>query len=168
MESVYVYDGPVRAAMLDWKLRGRDAGMAWLLHAAAGHLRALFASDDVLIPVPMPITRMRRTGMHHTASLCRAIARLTGARVETGWLCRAADSSRQSSHDRAGRWKHARRAFRVNPDARPGAPAGARLWVVDDIRTTGATLHWACRKLAVGTQGCGIQAFSLARTPREG
>ena len=166
MESLYVYDGPVREAILNWKLAGKDAGVNWLMDAAAARLGELFAPGDVLLPVPMPLSRMRRTGLHHAANLCRAIARRTGARVETGWLRRAGDAGRQSARGRSERWRHARRAFRL-ADATHRVDEDSRLWVVDDIRTTGATLHWACRTLArsAALNGADIRAFSLARTP---
>jgi predicted amidophosphoribosyltransferase len=167
MESLYVYAGPVREAILDWKLRGRDAGVEWLLDTAAARLRDIFTLGDVLLPVPMPLTRMRRAGRHHAADLCRAIAHVTGARVEWRWLRRAEDAGRQSERGRGERWRHARRAFRLNEGADVELPDGGRLWVVDDIRTTGATLHWACKTLRplARSAHADILAFSLARTP---
>ncbi len=167
MESLYVYAGPVREAILDWKLRGRDAGVEWLLGAAAARLRDMFAPGDVLLPVPMPLARMRRAGRHHAADLCRAIARITGARVEWRWLRRAEDSGRQSERGRGERWQHARRAFRLDEVVDAVLPDGSRIWVADDIRTTGATLHWACKTLRPLARSARteIHAFSLARTP---
>ncbi len=36
---LFVYAGPVRDAILEWKLRGRAAGAAWLVKAAGARLR---------------------------------------------------------------------------------------------------------------------------------
>jgi len=167
-ESLYIYqEGPVRSAILDWKLRGRDAGVHWLLDAAAPRLSELFDTQSLLLPVPMPLARMRRAGRHHAADLCRAIARRTGARVDWQLLRRCGTQHRQSSLSGRARWKNLRKAFVIDSDHRaemqvealPGPPQS--VWVVDDIMTTGATMHYACRSLL--RAGIQAQAFSFAR-----
>lgn len=167
-QSLYLYrDGPVRSAVLDWKLQGRDAGMLWLLDAASARLNELFGPDSLLLPVPMPLSRMRRAGRHHAADLCRHIGEHTGAAFDWRILRRSGTQARQSSLDGAARRKNLRKAFVVDRDYMQQSgltPAGLgtrQLWVVDDIMTTGATMHFACR--ALQRAGLGCRAFSLSR-----
>ncbi len=109
----------------------------------------------------MPLARMRRRGMHHAADLCRMIAAETGCRFEWRALRRAGDRPRQSSLSGAARRRNLRGAFVLAPDARAYL-RGGRLWIVDDIRTTGATLREASRALAKA--GFEPRALTLSRT----
>ncbi|MDX8401297.1 MAG: ComF family protein [Mariprofundaceae bacterium] len=158
---LYRYEGPVRQAILDWKLRGRGTGVAWLLHVGAERLSAQIGPDDLLLPVPMPLSRMRRRGLHHAANLCRMIAAETGCRFEWRALRRKGEQPRQSSLTGRARRQNLRGAFVLAPDWRAYLPATGRLWIVDDILTTGATMREAARTLA--RTGHPIHALSLSR-----
>ncbi len=162
-ESLYTYTGPVRAAILAWKLQGDDAGLQWLMGAAETRLATTFLPEDTLLPVPMPLSRMRKAGRHHAADLCKAICNVTGSQMDCNVLRRSGTQQRQSSLSRTQRWNNLRKAFRANSDHlhHLHLDEGKRLWVVDDIRTTGATLHYACR--ALKSAGYPVHVFSLAR-----
>jgi len=153
----------VRASVLAWKLQGNDAGLQWLIDAAQARLATIFLPGDVLLPVPMPIVRMRKAGRHHAADLCKAICKISGSQINFNVLRRSGTQQRQSSLSRTERWNNLRKAFRVNSD-HLHLNEGQRLWVVDDICTTGATLYYACR--ALKPVGCPVHAFSLTRLNR--
>jgi len=162
--SLYVYDGPVREAILGWKLEGRDAGLLWLLDAAAARLQQVFTPEDVLLPVPMPIRRMRRAGQHHAAELCRHIASIVHCRMDWKLLRRVGEQPRQSALSAGARRRNLARAFRLDTAHwRDMQPVG-HLWLVDDIFTTGATVRYACRCLK--QTGHPVSAFTLARVLR--
>ena len=81
--------------------------------------------------------------------------------MEWRLLRRSGVQARQSELGRAGRWRNLRKAFRLAAERREMPAMRGRVWVVDDIRTTGATLHFACRALVpVAPRVC---AFTLAR-----
>jgi len=161
MLSLYTYAGSVRTAILAWKLHGNDAGLEWLIQTASTKLATIFTPQDILLPVPMPISRMRKAGRHHAADLCKMICKATGSRMNYQILTRTGTQQRQSSLSRTARWNNMRKAFRVPDDYLSYPDAESRLWVVDDIRTTGATLHHACR--ALNPLKHPVHAFSLAR-----
>ena len=160
-ETLFVYKDAVRSAILDWKLHGRDAGLEWLLDAAAPRLRELFSDADVLLPIPMPTDRMRRDGRHHAADLCKALAARGGGEVNWRILRRNGRQVRQSALDGAARWQNLRKAFTVRDDCEAALAKARAVWVVDDIMTTGATLYYGCR--AIRRSGVEVCAFSLAR-----
>lgn len=164
--SLFAYRGGVQEALLRWKLGGDDAAICWLLTVAEKRLTELFKPEDLLLPVPMPLSRMRQSGQHHAADLCRMIARVTGSTWDWRVLRRKGVQQRQSALSGAARRKNLRKSFHVNRDYSEsiGLKKGVagKLWVVDDIVTTGATLHHAAKALRPLKKP--VYAFSLART----
>lgn len=161
--SLYAYQDGVRAALLDWKLNGGDAALRWLLHAAAPHIRALIGPQAILLPVPMPLSRMRRRGQHHAADLCRDIAEISDCDWEWRLLRRRGEQPRQSELSGAARRRNLRRAFVCDEAYGRRMRWNYReLWLVDDIITTGATVHHAAR--ALKPLGMPVHVLSLART----
>lgn len=158
-QALYAYQGPVRQAILAWKLEGMDAGLLWLLDAATPRIRQLFAADDLLLPVPMPLKRMRRRGQHHAAELCRRLSQISGAQWRWNLLTRLGEQPRQSTLSGRARRQNLRHAFAVDTTHR--LPPCKRLWIIDDISTTGSTLYYAAR--AAKSLGKPVLAFSLAR-----
>lgn len=159
--SLFTYAGPVREAVLAWKLEGRDAGLLWLLNASRPRLQELFNPGDVLLPVPMPLKRMRKAGQHHAADLCRYIANIAGCGWEWKLLRRQGEQARQSSLRSAARRRNLRGAFSVDLRVWNKLAIQGRVWIVDDIHTTGATLQFAARALANLQQP--VSAFALSR-----
>ena len=162
--SLYEYSGPARSAILQWKLQGREAGARWLVEAAGPRLARLITPDDLLLPVPMPLPRMRKSGQHHAANLCHWLADMNGVDWEWRLLRRKGEQPRQSSLSGSARRRNLRHAFILADDetVRRQAETAATIWVVDDILTTGATLHYAAK--AANRLGRPVKALSLART----
>jgi predicted amidophosphoribosyltransferase len=146
-EALYVYDGAVRQAILDWKLSGADAGVRWLLEAAAGQVQNLIGPDDLLLPVPMPLGRMRASGQHHAAALCRMLAAIADCSWDWRLLRRVGEQPRQSALTGLARRRNLARAFAVDEAYAGGQILPSRLWLVDDILTTGTTARYAARAL---------------------
>ncbi len=139
------YDGAVRAALLRYKERGRrDLGppLAGLLARAVAAVLAGERSPPgavTLVPVPSSRRAAAARGGDHLRRLAYGAARSTGARVDTPLrLQRAvADSVGLSAAERAANLCG---AFTARLPDRRGP---ARAVLVDDIVTTGATLHEA-------------------------
>jgi len=164
--SLYAYHGSVRDAILDWKLQGHDAAVRWLVRQAMPGLRVQLGPHDLLLPVPMPLSRMRTSGQHHAANLCRWIACGAGCAWDWRLLRRIGEQPRQSALSGQARRKNLRKAFALADDYRPRWQSLAEqidvVWIVDDILTTGSTLHYASRaSLKLGKP---VHVLSLART----
>jgi len=168
--SLYQYHGPVREAILGWKLQGHEAAVRWLVEQAMPGLREVLDEHALLLPVPMPLTRMRKSGQHHAANLCRWLADDTGCVWNWRFLRRIGEQPRQSALSGAARRKNLRKAFALADDYRPRwqclASQIEAVWIVDDILTTGSTLHYAARaSLKLGKP---VHVLSLARTSLKG
>lgn len=162
--SLYRYDGAVREAILAWKLHGDDGGVRWLLNAAEGRIREMLHADDLLVPVPMPLARMRRSGQHHAADLCKMLAGIAGCAWDWRLLRRVGAQPRQSQLSGLARRRNLSRAFRVDADHASLRALPSGLWLVDDILTTGTTARYAARALAVLDRP--VHVLTLARAGR--
>jgi len=168
--SLYCYQGAVREAILEWKLQGHDAAVRWLVQAAMPRLRDIIAPDALLLPIPMPLSRMRQHGQHHAANLCRWLADDIGCAWDWHVLRRVGEQPRQSALSGSARRKNLRKAFALAADYEQRwqdlVVTPESIWLVDDILTTGSTLHFAAK--ASVKLGIEVNVLSLARTSYRG
>ena len=114
---------------------------------------------SVLVPVPLHPRRRRGRGYNQAERLAGALAaRIPGCRVGL-LLEKHAETVSQTKLDRAGRRVNVRDAFRL----RAGHPVAAetRYVVLDDVLTTGATLH-ACAGVLRRAGATHVDAAALA------
>lgn len=127
---------------------------------AAGHLlaelmaRALrpvtlaWPQPATLLPVPLHPRRLRKRGYDQALELARPLARSLGLPLLERALVRTRDTAAQSRLPAGQRLHNLRDAFQVDLDrcGRDG-PLPAHVVLVDDVMTTGATLHAAAEAL---------------------
>jgi ComF family protein len=101
------------------------------------------ASPELVIPVPLHPRRLRARGFNPAALLARSLARELRAPFDPVALRRVIDTPSQTGLDRRQRRNNVRGAFSVRERAR----LPARVWLVDDVVTTGSTLSEAARVL---------------------
>jgi ComF family protein len=133
-----------------------SAVRSFIREAAA---RAPGPSPQLLVPVPLHPRRLRSRGFNPAALLASAVARDIGIPVDPTALIRVRDTESQTGLDRAARRRNVRGAFR----ARRRLSAPPRVWLVDDVVTTGSTLAEAARVLRrAGARA--VTAVCAART----
>lgn len=98
---------------------------------------------DALVPLPLHRARLRRRGFDQTLEFARPLARILGLPLRDDLLVRVRDTAPQSRLDAPARRRNLRGAFAVRTDG----PLPAHVALVDDVMTTGTTLHAAAEAL---------------------
>ncbi len=109
--------------------------------ARAAARRVPGPAPDLVVPIPLHPTRLRRRGFNPAATLAREVAREVRSRTAATALRRIRDTPSQTGLDRAERRRNTAGAFRATRALPP------RVWIVDDVVTTGSTLAEAARSL---------------------
>jgi len=167
--AAYLYEGPARALVTACKfrsLRSLTAEMAALAGAPFARAVAdLGGAGGVGLVTCVPVHRDRdlERGFDQAELLARRLAGAAGLPFAP-LLERTQRGRRQSGLGAAARAANVRDAFRV--DGRTADKAGRvrTVLVVDDVYTTGETLH-AC-STALRHAGCEPHAFTFARAAR--
>jgi ComF family protein len=98
-------------------------------------------APDLVVPVPLHPRRLRERGFSPAALLARTLAREARVPFAPTLLTRVRDTHSQTDLSRTARRRNVAGAFAQR------AAAPARLWLVDDVATTGSTLAEAARAL---------------------
>ncbi len=162
--SAFPYTGWVANAVRtykydeEWSRAGHLAGLMMPMLETLGPF-------DVIVPVPLHAAKLQRRGYDQA----RLLAEEIGIRLDLPVrpiLIRTRDTLTQVKLDREGRQANLRDAFGL--DARWAPAPGTRFLLVDDVRTTSATLN-ACAGELVKTAPQRIAAATLALDlpPRE-
>jgi len=143
--AVFEYGGPVADAIQRFKYDGRSECGAALGSVLAADARRWVGKVDVVVPVPLHWRRRRARGYDQAALLARPVAKALGVPALLRGLRRVRDTPSQVGLPHAERQRNIAGAFA------PWRLRGAeRVLLVDDVRTTGATLRAASKALEAG------------------
>lgn len=153
--AVGVFEPPLSRLVTVYKDAG-ERRIVPLLGALLAETIAVAGPCDAIVPVPSRPEARSRRGFDHMLLVARDASVRTGVPVRR--MLRAARGADQRLLGRQQRRANAEGRFSVLP----GAPRVARVLLVDDVFTTGATLD-ACAQalLAVGVER--IEAVVVAR-----
>jgi ComF family protein len=132
--AALAYAFPADALVQALKFRG-ELALAPLLAQALCERLAPAEPLDGLLPVPISRRRLRQRGYNQCLEIARHVARATGVALAPQLCDRVRDTPAQTDLPWAARAANVRGAFRA-----AGALDGARIAVLDDVMTTGATL----------------------------
>ncbi|MCI3180549.1 amidophosphoribosyltransferase [Caulobacter sp. CCUG 60055] len=156
-----LYDDASRDLILQFK-HGDRADLARLFAAWIGRAASdLLADADMVTPVPLHWRRLLRRKYNQAAEIARPLARRAGAAYQPGLLVRARAGESQGGKSATGRRRNVAGAFAV-PERCKARLAGARVLLVDDVLTTGATAEACARAL----KAAGAAAVDLAVVAR--
>lgn len=135
--AVFRYAAPVDRLIQHLKYHGRLELSRVLGGYLAQHLLALGDPlPDVMLPVPLHVSRLRQRGYNQSIEIAHCIARELRVPLDRQGARRIRATAPQMELPRDQRRKNMRGAFEVN-----GAFSDKRVAIVDDVMTSGHTVN---------------------------
>jgi ComF family protein len=153
------HEGSLRDIVHAFKYDGRRTlapRLAALVRARDGHL---LRGADCIVPVPLHAARNMWRGFNQAADLA---AHLGPPVVHALWRTRYTPP--QTALSRVARRRNVRHAFRLSPLLRRERIVGKVVVLVDDVRTTGATLA-ACARVLKQAGAREVRMLTVAHAP---
>lgn len=143
--AAFAYAFPLDRLLPRLKFHRDFAAGRVLAHGMAERFAAL-PRPQALVPIPLHHARLRQRGYDQTLELARPLAKALRLPLHTDLLRRVRATRAQSRLDADARRQNLQDAFRVAPGV---GKLPAYVVLLDDVMTTGATLHAAARALRV-------------------
>lgn len=160
--SLFIYSGTVRKLIHRTKFHGDGYAMKALCRISARAMKtAELPQVDMIIPVPLHVSRLRARGFNQAASMAKRL--FPAKTVNVDLLSRIRLTVPQMNLSASERHANVKGAFGVVH----GQAGGKRLLVFDDIFTTGSTVDSAVQALE-RSGARRVDVFTLARTLRTG
>ncbi len=153
--AVFAYAFPVDALIQRFKYGGSLA-IAPVLSRALGD--AIAEPVDLIIPVPLSPHRVRERGFNQALEIARGVGSITGIPVVANACRKIVETPSQATLPWKERTKNIRGAFVCDADL-----SGARVAVIDDVMTSGATVNELARNLR-RAGAAHISVWVVART----
>lgn len=165
--AVGIYSGTLKTLIHDFKFRDRQEHrrlfVRWLAEAGTPFWR----DADVIVPVPLHRRRLLKRRFNQSAILAGCLAPLTGVPYRTDVLNRTRATAQQVGLTRQQRVDNVRGAFAV-PEQAAEKLHQARVVLVDDVVTTGATVAASARALRkAGVAHVDVLTLALAVPGRD-
>jgi len=159
IRSAFRFEGAAKSAIHELKYHNVRALAPTLAHYVSPLLQNVGFEPDIVLPVPMHRSRLRKRGYNQAALLARAVADELELPIHFGSLARTgAAVSQVSSSGGEARWRNVESAFMCTN----GTVSDKRVLLVDDVCTTGATIE-ACGRALRTAGATEIVAVTVAR-----
>lgn len=168
--SVYIFDGPVKAAIHLMKYQGHFLMGRWL----GNKMTQIIAEGDyykekdkttecMIIPVPLSPERLRQREFNQSDVLACSVGRALDLPVYSGLLERLNGDRPQVGLTTKERWSNVRGRFLVSS---PERVINKRIILVDDVMTTGATVN-ECSRTLKQKGASAVDVWTLARAAQQ-
>lgn len=156
-KSLFAYRAEIKELIYQYKFRQRRSLANWFADLISNEINAnpIF---DLIVPVPPNPTTQAKRGFDQVSYLARLVSVKIGMRSIKCLAHRKGKT--QKSLNLAARLKNIEGLFYFK--GRPQAIADKRVLLLDDIFTTGATLH-ACAKILLAQGVASVTALTIAQ-----
>lgn len=120
-------------------------------------LRIAGFTTDVVVPVPLHISKQRVRGYNQSEKFAEGLASVLNVPVDTSSLIRLVKTETQTRKNKLNRWENVREVFALKET---GAITGKSVLLTDDVATTGSTLE-ACA-IHLLEAGCKVSIGCIA------
>lgn len=155
--AAYFEDSPLRPAIHALKYQGRKVVAQELAEIMAEACERFGLAADVIMPVPLHQSRLRKRGFNQSELLARGLSVLKSIPLDTKSLIRSRPTQSQMELSAAERHENVKDAFEC---CRP--VAGLTVLLIDDVCTTGSTLDY-CATALKANQAKAVMGLTLAR-----
>lgn len=160
MSAPFLYTDSVRQGLLNLKFYRRPDVAGYFGRVMAEKVTRDYGGIrfDAVVPVPMTDAGRKARGYNQAELLAKEIAEILEIPLMPNALIKVKDTAVQHKLGRKERFENVRGAYEADGEVR-----GKCLLLVDDIRTTGATLHECSRVLkraGASSVFCAIAAVS--------
>ncbi|EKT63422.1 phosphoribosyltransferase family protein [Providencia alcalifaciens] len=161
--TVSPYRAPLRQLIHQYKFH-RQPQLAvaltrlFLIHWLNGYRQQKWKKPDMLITIPPHPRRCWRRGFDHMALMGSNLATWLNIAYSQNSLRRSRDTLAQVSLTRKQRRNNLKKAFALETSV-----SGLHIAIIDDVITTGATMH-AAAQLLICAGAHTVDAWSLCRT----
>lgn len=133
----YYYKGAVRQAVLNLKFYSRPDAAPFLAQKIAEKILDEYAGIpfDIICAVPMSEEGMRSRGYNQSELLCKEVAEILNIPISASTLVKIKNTKTQHTLDKKERFLNVKGAY-----SSLGGLEGKCVLLIDDIKTTGATL----------------------------
>ena len=154
--AAFEYRFPIDRMVHRFKFGGDLAIGRWLGEQLAARVRSL-APPDVIVAPPLAPRATRERGFNQAVELAKPVGRALGVPVALAALRKVRETVPQRTLGRRSRQANLRGAFVCELDLR-----GARVAIVDDVITTGATVGNAAEAI-LRAGAASVHAWAAAR-----
>ncbi|MDL1970268.1 MAG: ComF family protein [Candidatus Desulfofervidaceae bacterium] len=160
--SVFIYKEPIKRAIIQFKFLGCTALAELFAKVIITNLDGFIKqiAPDIVIPVPLHLSRLRERGYNQCLLLAKRIARILGIPCKKRTLQKVKPTMSQVGLSLSQRRFNVKGSFTV---VDPDAVQGRRILLIDDVFTTGSTVN-ECAKVLVKAGADGVWVITLART----
>lgn len=157
--TAYLYQPPLRQLIVNFKYQQQRTAGYLLLDLLHQTYQNTPQDYDVLLVLPEQKERTKIRGYHAPSWLALRLGWLIGVPWRKQWLKRIKNIPSQQGLERKLRWRNPKGAFQADAQVQ-----GRNLLLLDDVVTTGASVHWAAVELLA--QGANrVDVLSCAKTP---
>ncbi|MGI6084084.1 MAG: ComF family protein [Acetivibrionales bacterium] len=146
--AAFYYENGIETAIHNMKYKNHPKlakTMGTLLYEELAKQKAL-PDIDCIVPIPMHPKKKRQRGYNQSELVARETARLLGIEVRADMLLKIMNTRPQSLLKRDDRLRNLEKAFIINDNVSKDDIRKKKIFLVDDVLTTGTTIN-TCAKI---------------------